>query len=252
MSDTYRLIQISDCHLFADRDKVGYQGINPYRSLQQVLIKLRTLEPDCVLLSGDISGDESAASYQHFLTLWDQYCPAVKLLSLAGNHDATDRWQQAFAATHSLTEHALNPQGWRLHCLPARFVGTRGEIATADIEQLIARLQQHSAQHHIVALHHPIQNANVWMDKHALINPEVLTPLLQQPNLKLILHGHVHTARHIKVGQVDVLACPSTCWQWGNTAEFSVVEEPPGMRLIELDDEGQFSHSLHFVANSVV
>ena len=63
-----RLLQLSDCHLFADHAQTGY-GVNPYQSLSRVLECAAGESPDYVIITGDVSGDNSEESYRHFLSL---------------------------------------------------------------------------------------------------------------------------------------------------------------------------------------
>ena len=81
------LIQLSDCHLLKGKDKTGYAGIAPYDSLARVLSDIQNYivqevasEPQqrakhqvVVLVTGDISGDNSPESYQHFIALMEQH-----------------------------------------------------------------------------------------------------------------------------------------------------------------------------------
>ena len=96
MSPQFTLAQISDCHLFADKTKDGYAGINPYQSLQQVIFELSKQHLDTVLVTGDISGDYSEQSYDHFTRLWQESGITAPLVGLPGNHDNIEVWKHYF------------------------------------------------------------------------------------------------------------------------------------------------------------
>ncbi|WP_164078375.1 metallophosphoesterase family protein [Alteromonas facilis] len=238
MRDPVQIIQISDCHLFSNPATTGPEGINPFQTLAAVLKKIQQLKPDMVLLTGDISGDDSEESYQHFMQLWQQYCSGMSLVSIPGNHDVISFWETHFSAQHRVQHVHIQDSPWYLHCLPSNFVGTRALISEDNVARVCDFISAHSNQYHMVVLHHPVQEEGVWMDKHSLINPDVLTPLYSLSALKIVLHGHVHTPRTVNREHVKVLACPSTCWQWGNTPEFSVAKEAPALRVIHLSDDG--------------
>ena len=88
MSDVIRIAQITDCHLPAD-PKRAYRGIDPYKNLQTLLTKVKSLKPDLILASGDLSEDGSQVSYtalKHLLNSID-----VPVLALPGNHDDAAR-----------------------------------------------------------------------------------------------------------------------------------------------------------------
>ncbi|BBI73468.2 hypothetical protein HAALTHF_30180n [Vreelandella aquamarina] len=57
-----RLIQITDSHLYADKQARSRAGI-PWQQFQRVLEAVITERPDVVVFTGDISQDETAASY---------------------------------------------------------------------------------------------------------------------------------------------------------------------------------------------
>ena len=82
-----RLVQISDCHLLADKHQALYD-INPYDSLEQVLSLIAENPPNALIATGDISGDDSAESYGHFIALMTRYLPACPWRVIAGNHDS--------------------------------------------------------------------------------------------------------------------------------------------------------------------
>ncbi|MBT0585354.1 metallophosphoesterase family protein [Alteromonas oceanisediminis] len=253
----YVIAQLSDCHLFAERDKCGYNDINPYDALAAVFSAIGGYQVDAVLCTGDISGDGSAQSYRHFQSLWQAAEIEAVLFTLAGNHDSPVHWPADWQPFTAYQYHAL-PANWHLHCLPSTFAGARGSLTETGIGQCRNRLVETagSNQYHLMAIHHPLYPANEWMDKHRLDNPEQLLHLIEQSEgVQAVVHGHVHTARvqqHSRPnGDVCRLyACPSSCWQWGNTAHFSVAAQTPGFRLIELSDGGQLHTSVHYLADS--
>jgi Icc protein len=95
-----KIVQISDCHLFSDNKKVGYQQINPYQSLSRVLKKVNELKPALVIACGDISSDKTLDSYRHFSSLWESSKLACKLIVMPGNHDDVEVMQGHFAPHH--------------------------------------------------------------------------------------------------------------------------------------------------------
>ncbi|MDM7861699.1 metallophosphoesterase [Alteromonas sp. ASW11-36] len=240
MPESLRLIQFSDCHLFADGDKTGYADINPSASLREVVARIAQDSPDLLLLTGDISGDYSVESYQRLQSIWQQSKIVAPLLSLPGNHDDIGLWQTAFAEMQTLSSHILN-EFWAIHRLPSTFDRANGRVCETALRRLTEHLLVDQQRQHIVVLHHPPQDSFVWMDKHRLFNPESLHAMLKRVNnTPLLLHGHVHTARTTKIANTTILACPSTCWQWGNTPDFSVSDTPPGYRIIDLQPQGKW------------
>ncbi len=52
------IAQVSDCHLSAD-PQTQYRGINPHHNLKTLMQKVKAMQPDLLLASGDLSEDGS-------------------------------------------------------------------------------------------------------------------------------------------------------------------------------------------------
>ncbi|MCF6226073.1 MAG: metallophosphoesterase [Xanthomonadales bacterium] len=60
-----KLIQISDCHL-PESPNTPYRGELVWQQLKDIIERVREWSPDAVVVSGDISEQAGAASYQFF------------------------------------------------------------------------------------------------------------------------------------------------------------------------------------------
>ena len=62
--------QITDTHLFAEVDRT-WKGLSTAHTLQKVLDRLQQIQPppDLLLLTGDLSQDETPESYQRLVSL---------------------------------------------------------------------------------------------------------------------------------------------------------------------------------------
>jgi Icc protein len=230
-----RLIQLSDCHLLADPNAKAYADIYPYQSLSAVLAYVQTLRPDAVIVSGDISGDDTPASYAHFIALMQRYLPQVDWRVIPGNHDGNPHF-----ATH-LTPYWLQAGDvwqlgqWCIHGLDTRATGTLGTIHSEQLKAISSNINTLAEMHHGVVLHHHPVALGSWMDKHSLDGVAILKQwLVDHPQLHFILHGHVHSEHADYLGNTPVLAVPSTCWQWSKSPDFGIADDAPGFRLLEL------------------
>lgn len=240
------LIQISDCHLFADIDRCGYGQINPYTSLIQVAKLAARLNPDAVLLSGDISNDCSELSYQHLANLMAAHLPGVAWHLIPGNHDSAAHMQRLFAEQQACLQQPVEMGGWMLHGLDSQFKGTLGQVDEAQLARLRHNVKQAPDYHHLVAVHHHPIACQGWMDKHAWVNSEAFLQQLDSlPGIRLVLHGHIHTDLSWKRGQSLIQACPSSCWQWTVETDFGVADEAPGLRCIRLFADGRIDSVVH-------
>lgn len=237
-----RLVQLSDCHLLADKQASLYQ-VNPYRSLVRVLKHVAKQNADAVLVTGDISGDDSQASYHHFVQAMAEFLPGVPWRAIAGNHDNNSHFSSCLRDIELRATTPWSLQPWFIHGLDTRFEGAKGQIRVAELDAIQSSIRCAPRQtHHILVLHHHLVATQSWMDKHALINVEKLYDWLEEnPKIQLILHGHIHAERIFSACHTMVLSAPSTCWQWQLSPDFAVDPQPPGYREIYLSQNGEWS-----------
>lgn len=234
-----RLIQITDTHLFADPQKCGYDNINPYACLANVLAKVSQRQPDLLLVTGDISGDYSAQSYVNFLNLLEQYVPGIETWWIPGNHDAPEVLESLWPGRNLSERGPLTLGTWRIHGLNSRFEGARGAVDPQQLKRLDASIDASPERCHLIAVHHHPLPSDSWMDKHEWTNRQQFLDLLtDRPQVKGVIHGHIHRHRQSLVGSTYILSCPSTCWQWAATPDFATATDKPGFRLLELNNNG--------------
>lgn len=278
------LIQLSDCHLLKDKDKAAYAGIAPYHSLARVLsdvqkyvgnsadIKNQKLHDAAggieqeakqnkhqkiiVLVTGDISGDNSAESYQLFASLMHQCIERANIewFVLAGNHDNNPYFEKYVGNRHLKSSKPISLSNWQIHGLDTRATDDKytaaGEVKENELKAIKQSLEKSAQIHHLIALHHHILPSNSWMDKHFLSNAQrVVTLTEEHPQIKALIHGHVHSPLRQKIGANNTpsYGSPSTCWQWEMQSEFGVSNEASGYQVVNLMDDG----SVDVVVNRV-
>ncbi len=245
------LIQISDCHLFARPDKT-MAGINTYQSFIDVLALIRHQEQqvDHIILTGDISQDDSLASYHTCHQLLTEL--NIPFTWLRGNHDDMDPatsiiYQNNFS---SLVEIGV----WRVIVLNSQVKGQiYGEISDQDLLTLEQTLK-HSHQPVLIALHHPpCAMDSLWLDGIGLKNGARLLAILKQyPQVQAIIHGHAHQARDIHHDQLRILGVPSTCLQFTpNQPTFHLDDQQPGYRRLRLFADGNLETEVFRLPNNI-
>lgn len=250
MSQPLRLLQLSDTHLFAD-DQQQMLGCATVATLTQVLnrIQQQGLQPDLLLLTGDLSQDETPASYER---LWQLVAPlAVPTYWIRGNHDQQDSLAPILSTPPLSSEKAFGLGNWRFVLLnsqvPHRVEGTLSEASLSWLEQ---QLQQYPDHPTLVALHHhPIPINSPWMDALRLSNPDALFEVLDHyAQVKLVVFGHIHQAFQTVRRGVTYLGCPSTCLQF-QPNQATLVLDPigPGFRLIDLDQGGHHTTQVQYI-----
>jgi Icc protein len=242
------IIQISDCHLFADTGKVGYNNINPFRSLESILASVKVQRPDVLLVTGDISGDGTEQSYQHFSHLVHEANIDCRIAVIPGNHD-----NQIQLTANVLEEYLWLhqpqlslPNQWHIHLLDTQYKNTIGQISENSLESLVEYLSLHTKDYHLLAAHHHPISCGGWMDKHEWTNSQEFNAVVaNHPSIKGVIYGHIHTAIEQQINQCLYMACPSTCWQFANQESFATTDLKPGYRMINLLKNGQLTTSIH-------
>lgn len=234
-----KIIQITDCHLYADTHHVGYNNINPYQSLASVLQQVAKQNPELVIVSGDLSGDTSVESYRHFKHLWSLSDITAQLMLLPGNHDDRDIIQSEFQPHQLWLNSPLNMRKWHIHGLDTKDAGNRGTLTQAQQLTFQQQLASHPDYHHLVAVHHHPIACGGWMDSHEWTNrAEFVEIVSRYPQVRAVIYGHIHHENEQQLNHCQFLSCPSTCWQWAMQDDFAWSNTEPGFRLLELADDG--------------
>jgi 3',5'-cyclic-AMP phosphodiesterase len=253
--------QISDLHLFAD-ERQDLLGWNTWKSLDVILERLAALEtqPELILLTGDLSQDETEGAYQRILHRLSPL--GIPTYWLPGNHDHVETMHRILDCPPIYSDKVLEQGGWRFLLLNSTVPGqVHGMLSAETLQWLKDRLTEvPEHQPMVIALHHPpFWVGSPWLDQSGLQNTADFLEIIDQyPQIKLVLFGHIHQAfEHIR-SNVTYLSTPSTCIQFlPGSHRFALDNAQPGFRLIHLHSNGQFetqvqrvdfSHYLNFAA----
>ena len=222
-----RVIQLSDCHVAADRSAL-YRGLQAERNLVGLLPAIRRWRPDLLLLTGDVSEDASAASYGRVSALLDSL--GAPVLALPGNHDDPAVMRRFFPRGPWDAPLFHGARGWQFVLLDSTAPGRiDGVLSRQSLQALKTGLQRSQSQHVLVVLHHqPVPIGSPWIDRYALDDPEWLLGLLDRDErVRGVLFGHVHQAIGMERKHALLLGSPS-----------SVANSLPGREKFTLDIAG--------------
>ena len=247
-----RLVQITDTHLYADSSGV-LVGMNCEEGLRDVLTLIRTQEHNLVtaLCTGDISQDNSLASYQRFYHLVASL--GISQYWIPGNHDEVAVMQQAVGSDNPCLNKSFQLAGWRIIMLNTHVDGkVYGELSAGEMDFLEAQLKAAEHQHVLICIHHnclPVEAA--WLQKHALVNSDELLALIDRfPQVKGVVFGHIHQDYERSRNAVLYLGAPSTCIQFHPSKnEFALDQCNPGYRWLELYSDGVIKSGVKRVSN---
>jgi len=239
-SNSFRVVQLSDTHLFSDCNR-ELLGMPTAESFMTVLNAVRQFQPDLLLLTGDLSQDETPHSYQR---LRDLVTPlGIPTYWLPGNHDQPVVMAQMLESATISNQKLFQYQGWNFILLnSAQADRVDGYLSPEALSELDYQLQQLPAQPTLIGLHHPpcVIDSD-WMDQISLRQPEEFCAMVERyPQVKLVLFGHIHQEFRLTRAGVQYLGCPSTCVQFKpHQPVFAIDEQQPGFRLLQLYSDGR-------------
>jgi Icc protein len=241
-AQTLRIAQLTDLHLFATPEQT-LLNLRTAESLQMVLAAIRQLTPppELLLLTGDISQDESPEAYE---LLQDLLCPlAIPTYWLPGNHDCLLVMQQVLKRSPFQAQTSTSVQGWQLLLLNSTIPGkVYGELSSSELQWLESELEANNKPT-LVALHHPpFPIDSDWMDQIILHNAASLFEILDRySQVKIVLFGHIHQEYELIRNSVYYLGTPSTCVQFlPKSTAFALDKTRPGFRLFDLHPNGSW------------
>ncbi|MDR9402127.1 MAG: 3',5'-cyclic-AMP phosphodiesterase [Halothece sp. Uz-M2-17] len=245
------IAQITDTHLLASSEG-KLLGLPTARSLAVVIEEIQNLipQPHCLLLTGDLSQDETLASYQRL----HQQISKLNLPTywLPGNHDQIHLMEKALTNPPIYEDKSFYYRGWQFILLnsavPGRVYGYLKEETLAWLDNELKKADHNPT---LVALHHPPFLVDChWLDKSTLQNPEALFEVLDRHrHVRLVLFGHIHQDFERDRAGVCYLGTPSSSIQFKPSSEtFALDEKKPGFRLLWLYPDGSFETKVQRVA----
>lgn len=218
------LVQITDCHLLAGPD-AWYQGIQPYHHLCRVLDGLRAQAP-LLLLTGDLTEDHSAASYQLLQQLLADWPAPVFLLP--GNHDERVALEQLSQQPPFRPERRLALPGWQLWLLDSKGDTPAGSFPPTRLATLNQWLTDSADAQVFWFCHHHLLPIGSFIDRFDQQDKTGLLAMLQrEPRLRGLAHGHCHHAYQYCLADFVQVGCPASSVQFLQTPDWQTVDAGP-------------------------
>ena len=234
-SVSLNIIQISDIHLLADENG-ELLGVNTQESFQSVIDLLQKGNDtiDMILLTGDLTQDGSEVAYKRLANILKIF--NVPIYYVPGNHDNSPLMSHVYPCDGISNDRHIILKNWHLILLDSqKSHAVEGYLDSTQLNYLQHCLQSYPEHHGLIALHHqPVPVGSLWLDDIGLKNAEAFWQIiLQYPNVKTILFGHVHQAFKQIVNGINCLGVPSTCIQFKPKQDYFGLEKlPPGYRFI--------------------
>lgn len=237
-----RVVQVSDCHLFADTEG-KLLGLNTQFSLERVLERLREEQPamDLILATGDLSQDASYESYVRLRAMLESF--GTPIYWMEGNHDKPAPMLKALSDRREQVSPCVTEQGnWTIILLDSTIPGeVPGELFEDDLAFLEKALTEAKGDHIMVSLHHhPLPMGCKWLDTQVVASSDRFFEIIDRhPRVRAIIWGHVHQEFEGERNGVRLYSVPSTCVQFKPFSEdFAVDDANPGYRWFDLHADG--------------
>lgn len=239
-----KLLQITDPHLFSDPSDT-LLGVNTHASFQAVLdeIQQQAVDFDAILATGDLIQDHQFAGYLHFAEMIKPLAKPV--FWLEGNHDQQPQMGLQLSQFDYIRPEKQIFAGdrWQILMLNSQVAAApSGFLSKGQLAWLNQKLSENPDRFTLIVLHHNILPTNsAWLDQHSLKNSKALAEILALfPNVKAILHGHIHQEVDSVWHGIRILSTPSTCIQFKpNCDNFTLDTLPQGWRELALFDDGR-------------
>lgn len=240
--NTLKVLQFTDTHFFQDSSH-KLLGVDTAASFAEVYKKavLQHGIPDLFLLTGDLSQDETEASYRRLSEAMSK--AGAPCYYLPGNHDRREEMKRGLlsAGTYFASDRSIVAGKWQIILLDTLVEGeVGGHLEEPEFDFLRKCLDERPHLYSLVCLHHhPVAMGAKWLDQIGVDNGAELIGLLEKyQSVKGVLWGHVHQQFDSNHAQFVLMATPSTCVQFKCSNDFGVDALPPGYRYLELGPDG--------------
>ncbi len=242
------IVQISDCHLFADEDAV-LLGVPTRPRLQQVIAEIDRRAPhfDLLVVTGDTAHDETGATYDAFSAALGERVEKVRIVP--GNHDdrksLLSTFPDACTGVAGRVTFRTEVAGWLLVGLDSQRPGENaGELGEMQLSWLGTTLADRPETDTILFMHHPpIGVGSGWLDAIGLLDAAALGSMLAaHPQVRVVLTGHVHQEATGLLARARVLTTPAVGPQFRpHTESLEIEPGAPAFRVLELTPGGEWT-----------
>lgn len=241
--DYLTVLQLTDLHLFSDPAGL-FNQINTRDSFFQVLehVKKHHENPDVILLTGDLAHDGEPATYRFIATALKRFdAPVYYVL---GNHDNPANARRIYPLAPITTEQHCLLGNWQMILMDSNHQpepdSYQGEVSQEELQRLEQLTAQYSDKWTLIAMHHNLPTHDYRGVAAEIRNhQQVMRHFEQQPNVKLVLSGHVHQEFTIVQNGICYLSTPATGYQ-SKSKSGQITGEAAGYRWLTLHQNGRF------------
>lgn len=246
------LAQLTDTHIVDPDHPAEMLADNNARLAVAVeRLNAETVQPDVVLLTGDMTDNGSPNEMRILLELLAPL--RAPILALPGNHDERATFRAAFDMPWATTDGHLswvsNVGDLHIIGLDTLMPGSHAGLFDPERQRwLTEALDASGGRPTVIAMHHPpFLSGMPWMDTMKLSGMETFAEIVSRhSNVTRILCGHLHRPIVTMVGGVTTTVGPSTIHHieldLDPEAEAAIIDDPVGYHLHNRAEDGWVSH----------
>ena len=251
------IAQITDLHVdSADGFMRRFVDANKKLSAALTYLETRTVRPDVIVATGDLTNDGLPANFERLRELLEPL--TIPIYLVPGNHDDREAFRDAFADSPWVP--VSGPIDYVVEDYPVRLIGLDttvpgrhdGMLDTDQLAWLDAQLAAVPQQPTLLFLHHPPFLTNLWLfDAIRLEGSEGLRAVVERhPQVTQIVAGHVHRPVSYHWGSTAITTSPSTTHQSRCDLHpdegAGVTDDQPMIQLHLWTGEGFITHTTPF------
>jgi 3',5'-cyclic AMP phosphodiesterase CpdA len=242
VDDSVVIAQMSDTHI----GEPGYRCagvVDTAALLEQAVEHVNRLDPDIVLVTGDLVDSGGVGEYAHLRSLLARLDAPVHLLP--GNHDDREAMRSAFPRFQRVVEAGPVLLILLDDVIPGSPCGRLGDEQLAWLDLTLAADPRRPT---VVALHHPpFLTGIAHMDAMGLEDAAAFGQVIERhPHVERVVCGHLHRPIVTRWCGTLALTAPSVAHQvaldLGPDGPARFVFEPPAVLLHRWSDGGLVTH----------
>ncbi len=218
--------------------------------LPACLAHLRTVQPDIVLITGDLTHEADVHAYRYLRKQFEAGLPGVPVFCAAGNHDTRGAFREGFlgmqpdgsgAPMNRPYHDRVVVNGWQFVSLDSAHVdGTKGIFTTEAMDYLEQCLTEAEAQKlhgTFLLMHHPIL---AKAGRFTCLLNDRLEQLLRSGRITAIFNGHIHGSYTSTVCGVPQFTAESFKTDFDILPDCISYNNRCGYQIIQFDDQGDW------------
>lgn len=242
-----KIAQISDIHLTEQGQIIwDTDTMSHFESAVQVLSQIKGL--DAVIVSGDLSNDGSAWTYQYI----DERLAGlnIPIYCCLGNHDSSIALTMDFQSLRFVSEAMIG--NWRFIFINSvtpdsdnpGYFKSKGFISSEDLAVLDSRI--HSGIKSAIVLHHPPIEPGGWLNRKPLENRDDFNDAIRNSDVRLVLYGHIHYSQQRRLNNILYSSAPAIGFAYDKELpKYQIADGQEGLSILTIN-ENIIIHTEHF------